>query len=306
MEHTYRRRTGIVIAEIERAVVNQESAVVFGEYDHLVGIVNPARNSFVQNDFAVVIVTSGMLPSSGPFRLHVDLARSLQRKGVPAFRFDLSGIGESLAVGGGGSSLERAAKEISAAIDLLQDEYGIERIALFGLCSGADDALFAATQDKRIVGLFSADGCGYRTPKFYVYRAIRNFLPKLTSTRAWRSRFLGHRGTEAAVHESLQLGTDVREFPDRDPAAKQIAELVERGVDLHFHYTGGVGEYYNYDRQFHEMFASAPLSVRKAISRVTTSFVPDSDHVAYLLEHREALVELATQRLSAMGDCVRA
>lgn len=149
-----------------------ETAVVFGDYSHLVGVVAEPTSVDSSDTFAVLIITAGMLPSSGPFRLHVDLARSLATENILSLRFDLSGIGESLAVGTCGSSLDRAAIEISAAIDFLSENYGITRVALFGLCSGADDALYAALQDKRIVGLFCVDGCGYRTPKFYLYRCF--------------------------------------------------------------------------------------------------------------------------------------
>lgn len=281
------------------ASLPQEAAIVFGEYEHLVGIVSPADAYSAVEDFAVILVTAGMLPSAGPFRLHVDLAKSLKRMGITSLRFDLSGIGESLAVGGGGSSLERAASEISSAIDWLEQNQGITRVALLGLCSGADDGLFAAQRDTRIVGLFCIDGCGYRTTKFYVYRWLRNYWPKLRSVRAWM-RFLGWASSEVAMPESLRLGTDLREFPDRETAAGVIASLVKRGVDLHFHYTGGVGEYYNYAHQFHEMFYGADRATSELLEQVTTSFAPESDHVAMLLEHREALVELATRRLREM------
>jgi hypothetical protein len=103
------------------------------------------------------------------------------------------------------------------------------------------------------------------------------------------------------VHEALRLGNDVREFRDRYTAARQIGDLVARGVDLHFHYTGGIGDYYNYEQQFYEMFGDSTVELREAISQVTTSFFPDSDHVAYLLEHREAVVERATARLLQMA-----
>ncbi len=283
-----------------------QTAVVFGEHEHLVGVMTAPNHDCLEStadfsDCAALIVTAGMLPSAGPFRLHVELSHALAESGMRSLRFDLSGIGESLAVGGSGSSLERAASEIASAIDWLQQAFGVERVILFGLCSGADDALYAATRDDRIVGLFSMDGCGYRTRKFVWYRLIRKYLPKLFCMRAWKSRLGASQGSDAPTHESLKLGGDVREFPDRETAAMQIAMLVEREVDLHFHYTGGVGEYYNYARQFYDMFASAPDSMRKRIEKVTTSFAPESDHVAFLLEHRDAMISLAKKRMLEMG-----
>ncbi len=274
-------------------------AVVFGTNDHLVGVFEPEVKPRLQ-PFGVIMLTAGMLPSAGPFRLHVDLARSLAKQGVPSLRFDLSGIGESLATGSTGTSLERAATEIRSAIDYLEQHEQISQVALFGLCSGADDALYAAQQDERIVGLFSIDGCGYRTAKFYFHRLLRNYLPKLASGRAWKARFNRCLGKRPSVIPSLQLGSDLREFPDRQTAASQLHTLVQRGVQMHFHYTGGVGDYYNYCGQFEDMFKGTPLSKSGAIGQIETRFYPDSDHVAYLVEHRKRLVELATMKLVSM------
>ncbi len=60
--------------------------------------------------------------------------------GLASFRFDLSGIGESLPIGASGCSLERATTEIRQALDWLETQHGFKQFALFGLCSGADDA----------------------------------------------------------------------------------------------------------------------------------------------------------------------
>ena len=106
-------------------------------------------------------------------------------------------------------------------------------------------------------------------------------------------------GNDQPDIQSLRLGSDLREFPERETAASQLHQLVQRGVQLHFHYTGGVGDYFNYREQFSDMFAGTPLSLSGAIQKIGVSFHPDSDHVGYLVEHRERLVELATEKLVA-------
>ncbi len=270
----------------------EERAVVFGQYDHLVGVERPPADSTAPSDFAVMLLTPGMLHSAGPFRLHVDLARGLSASGLRSLRFDLSGIGESLAVGSLRDSLDRAAEEISAAIDFLERQYGVRRVALFGLCSGADDAVHAALQDRRVVGIFAVDGCGYRTRRFYLYRAMNHYLPKILSANKWLQLLRSALGLRRAVPESLQLGHDIREFPSRDETARQLQQLAARQVQLHFHYTGGVGDYYNYAAQFDEM-----LPEIKSSPLVTHSFRPESDHVALLCEHRAELVQLVTSTL---------
>jgi dienelactone hydrolase len=271
-----------------------EEAVVFGADGNLVGVHCSPELSGKDKGFAALMITPGMLPSSGPFRLHVDLAHRLAAIGISSMRFDLSGIGESLAVGTLGSSLDRAASEISAAIDFIGEEYGVDRVALFGLCSGADDALYAAQKDSRIVGLFSVDGLGYRTSRYQWHRITTNYLPKLASKRAWKNRFNRLWAQSEVVPDTLRAGTDIREFPDRITASQQLAGLVNRGAALHFHYTGGVTDYYNHEHQFREMFEGTELSANGLIDRITTSFHRDSDHVSFLIEHRDSLVEAAT------------
>ncbi len=273
-----------------------EQAIVFGNYDNLVGILNRPRRP-AGPDFAVILLTPGMVHNAGPFRLHVQLARALAEGGLASLRFDLSGIGESLAVGASGSSLERAADEVSQAVDWLKQAHGIQRVALCGLCSGADDAIFSALQDRRVVGVFAIDGCGYRTPRYYRQRLISHYLPKLLNPKKWRSVVSRWwRGPEQRPG-ALQLGTDVREFPERATAERQLGSLLDRGVQLHFHYTGGIGEYYNYAEQFSDMF---PTLVNR--SGLTTSFQPASDHVALLCEHRRELVDLACLTLRGMAQ----
>ena len=282
----------------------QELAVVFGRHDNLVGIYRPGDEVGEQalgrdpsQQLAVLMLNAGMLHSSGPFRMHVDLARSLGEAGLPSFRFDVSGIGESLAIGASGTSLQRVAKEVSAALDYLQGSYGLQHFALFGLCAGADDALYAALQDERIGGLFSVDGLGYRTRRYYWHRLWMHYWPKLSSPSKWRYWFSAALGRLPETPPSLQFGDDIREFPSREVAREQLQSLLTRKVRMHFHYTGGVGSYYNYATQFQEMFPE--LDADASGELLTTSFQPESDHVSFLCEHRAQLVRIATEKLVA-------
>lgn len=266
----------------------RDEAVVFGEYQHLIGVLRTPDSRTAVSDLAVLMITPGMLPSPGPYGLHVDLAKSLSDIGIPSLRFDLSGIGESLAVGAEGTSLERAAAEITCAIDWLARR-GVRRVALFGLCSGADDAMFAAQSEPRIVGLFAMDGCGYRTHRFHWHRLVSHYLPRLASPRKWGQLLRTALGARSKSPSSLQLGSDIREFPSREAASQQLKLLEQRGVRMHFHYTGGVSDYYNHGRQFAVMFPEL------GCERVTSSFEPSCDHTAFLCEHRSLLVKRVTR-----------
>lgn len=285
---------------------HRDRAVVFGEYQNLVGVVREGASQKTRT--AVIILTPGMLHSAGPFRLHHDIAKTLGESEILSLRFDLSGIGESLGVGSDKDSLDRAASEIAEAIDFLTLEYGVESVLLFGLCSGADDAIHAALNDERIVGVFAMDGCGYRTSKYYWHLVADKYLPKLLNPSKWRRHLAASFGVARSTPASLQLGEDIREFPNRSDAEEQILALTKRSVGLHFHYTGGVSEYYNYQNQFTDMFPRIAELVEENAQRGSegcegTSSVPswsfnaDSDHVAFLADHRRDLVDVVCRKL---------
>ena len=281
-----------------------ETPHVFGTYDNLFGIhcESKARSSaepssecsgecsLTPSKTAVLMLTAGMLSSVGPSRLHVELAKSLSHHGLSSFRFDLSGIGESLAVGSPGSSLKRAAREVQQAMDLLQLEYGYDRFMLFGLCSGADDAIVAALEDKRIIGASLMDGCGYRTRRHYAGLLWRKYIPKLFSFQKWIDLLNGILRKPNASSSTMPQGLDIREFPDQQQSTREIATLIDRGVKLQFIYTSGVVDYYSYEKQFYDMFPS--FQDRKEIS---VSYHPQWDHTVMLREDRDELVRSVTQ-----------
>lgn len=269
-----------------------ESAIAFGRYNQLMGVWNAPEKRLYNT--AVIFVTAGVLHHCGPFRLHVDAARELAKLGIASLRFDLSGIGESLAVGSRGTSLDRAAGEIREAIDWIGNATDkscngrIEKVILFGLCSGADDSLHAAPLDARIVGVIGMDGCWYRTPMYHVHRALKTFkfyLPRVLSLAKWKGLWLRRRSPPQEVPKSLQPGDDVREFPSQEKARQIIKALLQRDVRLHFIYTSGVGQYYNYEGQFKAMFPKLCHD-----SRLTYRYFADMDHVAFLCEDRVRLV----------------
>jgi pimeloyl-ACP methyl ester carboxylesterase len=273
-----------------------ETAVVFGEHENLYGILRDAEDqsgtrirdsveSGQSGRLAVVMMTAGMTPSAGPFRLHVELARELADHGIPSLRFDLSGIGESFGVGAACRSIDRAALEASAALDFLQQELGCEQFVMFGLCSGADDSFHAALSDPRIIGVILMDGCGYRTSKYYLHRMLE-LASKATSPTKWMHKLSQLAGDAPSQPSTLQTGDDVREFPPREVAEAQLNELIDRGTQVHFLYTGGVAHYYNHANQIKAMFPSA-----KDRDEVSSRYLPELDHVAMLVQDRNMLID---------------
>lgn len=276
-------------------------AVQFGAYSHLSGIFRNSEDK--SSDTCVIIVTAGMLHHAGPFRLHVDLAKRVANKGLSSFRFDLSGIGESFGIGESGCSLDRASEEIRLAIDYVATNHAVRNVILFGLCSGADDAMATAIVDPRVVGVVAMDGCGYRTSKFHWHRLLKHYGPRLLRLKKWKKLVGRLFVQQASVPSSMQPGGDVREFPERKEAAIQIGQLAQQGTHLHFFYTGGVSDYFNHSAQFRKMFPELKELSDEARGRVTSEFWPEIDHVAYLCEDRARLIDHLAEKMHEISEC---
>lgn len=71
----------------------KESCCRFGPREQLTGILT--EPSAVPRSQAVLLISAGVTPKCGPFRLYTELSRRLARDGFRTLRFDLGGIGDS-------------------------------------------------------------------------------------------------------------------------------------------------------------------------------------------------------------------
>ncbi|HSS28719.1 MAG TPA: alpha/beta fold hydrolase [Usitatibacter sp.] len=124
-----------------------EETCAFGTDDHLFGVVTrPAGEATLP---AIVMFNAGCVHHVGPNRLSVILARALAAEGFPSLRFDLEGIGDSIARG------ERpendpyppsALEDARSAFAFLKERYGYRDFVALGLCSGAHTSFHAGLQ----------------------------------------------------------------------------------------------------------------------------------------------------------------
>src|SRR5262245_42364407 len=129
----------------------REQAMQLGDQGYLVGVATrPLRIS--ANRPTVIFLNAGVIHRVGPHRMHVNLARRLACDGFTSLRLDLSGIGDSRQVLGAPTFRESAVADTRVAMDHLAAEGGDGRFVIFGLCSGADNALATAAVDDRVVG----------------------------------------------------------------------------------------------------------------------------------------------------------
>jgi hypothetical protein len=262
-----------------------ERAYRFGKQECLTGVVTEPHSGSNRNvQTAVLTLNAGLLHRVGPHRLHVDLARRLARQGVVVLRFDISGIGDSEMRGDKLPYEKRAIADIRDAMDFMETKWDCKDFVLIGLCSGAEQAHFAAVEDERVSGAVLMDGYGYRTGRFYVQHFMQRGLD-LFRLRKWKNLL------RQGMKRNWSRGTIFnREFPPRESMESDLVRLLERRVNLLYFYSGDAKRYYNYERQFHDMFKG--IDSREGLQ---IEYLRQADHTYTLLEDREELISLISE-----------
>ena len=116
--------------------------------DTLLGILHPAQG--VPCGIGLLLVVGGPQYRVGSHRQFVLLARALAAVGIPVFRFDYRGMGDST---GQPRHFEAIAPDIGAALDtFLAESPDLRGVVLWGLCDAATANAFYARSDHRVLG----------------------------------------------------------------------------------------------------------------------------------------------------------
>ena len=305
----------------------KERTLLFGDAKSLVGIITePAPSDADPRRPAVVLLNAGILHRVGPNRVHVRLARKLAEAGFLVMRFDYSGIGDSRPRADTKAFARSALAETRQCMDLLQKmPRASGRFLLAGICSGADNALSAATQDDRVVGVALIEPHSIPAPGFVLYQYRR----KLLDPRSWwrllrgRSELLGslreQRAEEAGPAASASPAAAAAPAPVATPAAsaapgapvappssaapepapdpdsimpsrqefvRQVRGLVDRGAGICFVYSSESPAYFNY-----LSLLRRELRRPRAAGRVRVQVLKQTDHVFTPLAVQDALVQ---------------
>lgn len=248
--------------------------VRFGPGRQFVGVLTGPDDSRAP---VVVLPNAGLQPRSGPFRLHVELGERLAASGVRTFRFDVPGVGEAPRAAG----FDAVAAAI-AAMDALQAEHGASRFVVGGICSASDVGWHAALRDGRVSGLLQLDGLAYLGP-WYQYARQLDRLRRIPGE--WRRMLRDARTRSRSGDDDELPTTSFRDWPTREDAQRQFAQLVGRGVSMLWIYTGGYTDTVMHARQFRWSFGAAT-----ADPRVAMHVWPDCDHTFYSRTHRDRLI----------------
>lgn len=164
-----------------------EKALVFDS--HGAKLVAVLHRSAGASSRGVVVVVGGPQYRVGSHRQFLLLARYLASCGLPVFRFDHSGIGDS---GGDPSGFENLSDDIRAAIDCFfdQDE-SLTDVVVWGLCDAASAAMIYAPSDARVSGLVMLNPW-VRTQSGQAKSILRHYyLKRLFSRDFWRNAISG-------------------------------------------------------------------------------------------------------------------
>lgn len=241
---------------------------------------------------ASILWNAGMIHRAGPFRLNVDLARSIAGRGFYALRFDITGKGDSKKSITHKTFMQLASENLREAMHFLSEKEGIDQFILIGLCSGADQLHSVAMSNKRVTGAVFLDGYGYRTGRYYFH--------KLGYYGNRISRILRHPGKSGSLVKNkfknswLKANGDLtdedvlsRPFPRKEIAKNDILKMIRNGKDLLFIYTGGVPDYYNYRSQFEDMFK---IKCNGYDGRLQVEFFKEANHTYTFIEDRAKMI----------------
>jgi len=269
-----------------------ESAHNIDPTTNLIGLSNIPDGSLLSGLPCIILLNAGFLHRVGPNRLNTILSRKLADAKFPSLRMDLSGLGDSMSRAGYAEDAHIVSEDLDKAMGFMQSNYGVKKFVLLGLCSGANDAAQKTIADTRVVGLLNIDGVGYRTRRFYVNHIFQHILRRIAQPERWRrliGRFLHNYNLKKAgkpVQGSVLMNAKAYTSWSLEQAGKNLEKLAERGVRMHFIYTGGASGFYNYDSQFWDMFKEFDFKGYASIS-----YFPSNDHLSMLQHHRDELLD---------------
>jgi hypothetical protein len=233
----------------------------------------------------VVLFNAGLLHRAEPYRMNVLVSRHLAQIGYIAIRIDLSGKGDTPARPQM-SNRESVALDWAFIKKSLEHEFGKRKLVLFGLCSGADNAIKIAAQDEDVLGLILLDPVS-RQDESFKFRQIRG---KLTNPHKWRNMHNVLRHRLISRHQIPAFASNLRDEPTPDDLNDCCQNLILRRGRILAFFSEFSTEYYNQQGQF-----SRSMRLEGLEHICEEVYWPRVEHLYPVQVHRDRLMDRIVQ-----------
>lgn len=297
----------------------REIPLVFGPQKALFGILAEPAQILAddrRSDTAILMVTVAANHRIGPNRLHVELARSWASGGYRAFRFDLTGIGDSRSEAGFPGDRffysKDTTKDVQSAIDCLAAR-GCTRFVVMGLCSGAYGAFQTALADRRVAGQILINprrlewqvGSTLQSAMQTTYKSIHYYRRALLDVNVYRRTLRGEvdlkgiaRRIGLLVEARLKrvLNRILQREPIQEDLLANLKTLSARGTDT-LMIIGAEDDGRDYI-EFHLGHRGGRL---RHASNFRIAFIEGSDHTFTTLDSQQFVIAMVQTHLDDMA-----
>lgn len=268
----------------------RERAVTFGG-GRVLGVLTESGDE-TRDRPCLVVLNAGLIYRVGPGRLSVEIARCAASAGFSAFRFDLSGLGDTAPRVSPLGVVESAVADVREALDHLGANHGFRSFVLLGLCSGAIHAHHATVADDRIKGAVLLDGYSYPTLRFRLGAVADRLSSPLRLLRSLVRRAV--RALAGASASPLPAEDDafLPRKPTRHDVETDLRAMVSRGVQMLYVFTGEWSRVYRYEGQVRAAFPRIPFG-----STLTERLIPTAEHLFFTPPERARLLGILAEWL---------
>jgi pimeloyl-ACP methyl ester carboxylesterase len=245
---------------VDNAGIGREPVSFMAGENRLYGVLHRPESDSGTGQ-GVVLLSAGMKNRTGYARLYVALADYLAGQGIPALRFDYHGCGDSDGRHEPTGAWEEKhadineqvltgslADDVKAAVAEFKRQTDCTEVLLFGLCSGANTAIYAADQIGDVGGVVLAnlpvaiDSSKRRESRqgemnlFQQQFMFEAYLRKIFSPRAW-ARFLGGQSDFKSIFYLVKkkfFGGKSLPKPERENRTKVQSAPSDDGFDFNF------------------------------------------------------------------------
>lgn len=260
----------------------KESAFRYGESNRGFGMITLPET--IEDAPIVVMLNAGLLHREEPYRLNVLTCRRLAENGYICLRVDISGKGDTPARKG-------LINRDSVALDwhhiksALKFQYGERNIVIMGLCSGADNGIKIAAQDRSVIGLILLDAVSKRDQGFK-RRALMHYMANAYKWFELPKKILNRIRRAVAGKDDLAANAiALRDEPNDQDLKQCFTNLVSAKGRVLAVFTSHALSHYNQEGQF-----SRTMEVEGLEVICDEVFWPNVQHLYPVQAHRDQLI----------------